>query len=301
MSLPLGVKEIGGLGTPNVLVGYIVEGTDESALIETGPSNVVDEYIEKAALKVSPSTLHWALVSHIHIDHSGGAWKISERLHQIKVGVYTKGAKHLIDPSRLVPSAREALGKILEVWGEVRPVPESRIEVFEDGKTLDVGGKTLKLLAAPGHAPHSAVWYLEDSRTLFCGDALGIYIKTNDSDLIWPTTPPPSFDYELAQLTIGKIKGLKLDCICFPHFGYSTNIERTLSKIDEAFSSWFDLTDRAARNHLSPEQTLEWFLRADRYKHLANDPYRRELFLMDIKGMLIYQSKRLFDRTDYTK
>jgi len=123
---------------------------------------------------------------------------------------------------------------------------------------------------------------------------LGIYVKTDNSVLMWPTTPPPSFDYELARRTIDRIKKLKLDCICFPHFGYSTKIEQTLSEVDEAFASWFDLTEKAAKNHLSPEQTLEQLLKNDAYKRLANDPYRKELILMDLKGMLIYQSKRMF-------
>ena len=272
----------------------MVKSGSEAAIMESGPASCVDEYIERASASLDGASLTSVMVSHIHVDHSGGAWKAVKRLPSIKVMVYEKGAKYLLDPSKLVESAKAALGDIYHVWGDVEPVPGDAVVPLKAGSSVNVGSKTLVLVDAPGHAPHSSVWYLEDDRTLFCGDALGIYVADERGGYIWPTTPPPSFDYELAVSTISRLSQFKVECMCFPHYHYSCDASAAFDAIEQAYADWRRITSEAYAAGLSPEDTLVRILdEAPKYASVSADPYRRSLMLMDIRGMMNYYSRRL--------
>lgn len=290
MDLPSEVVFLGGLGSPRVLSGYLLDGGTEVAIVETGPSKLVGEYLARLGQNVE--RLRWALVSHVHLDHAGGAWRLVELKPKTLVGVYERGYKHLADPSRLAASAREALGEVYEIWGEIRPTPQTNLVSVKDGEAVHVGRLTLRLIAAPGHAPHSSVWYLEDRRVLFSGDALGIYVETANGRFVWPTTPPPSYEYALALETISKIKKLKIDAVCFPHYGYSTRIDELFSLIDDGFKVWGEVTERAYTEGWGLDKTVEELSKHLPLRPLLEDGYLKMLIYMDVRGMLDYHARK---------
>lgn len=287
--LPYDVKPIGPVGNPGIFVGYLIKG-DLAAVVESGPSKTVDEYASQVA--ESTKDLSWILVSHVHIDHAGGAWKLAQRFQTSRVGVYEKGAKHLIDPSRLSDSAKQALGPLYDMWGEIRPVPRDRVVAFADGETVNLGRPTLRLIAAPGHAPHSSVWYLEEERVLFTGDAMGVYIPLNREGVIWPTSPPPSFDYEVSMATIRKLAKLKIDHLCFPHYSYTSEVGPVMEEIVSAYERWFAVTKEGLEKGWSERKTLEEYLAPTRHRELVDHPYLSLLLYMDLHGMLAYHRKK---------
>ncbi|PSN85375.1 hypothetical protein B9Q11_03170 [Candidatus Marsarchaeota G2 archaeon ECH_B_SAG-F08] len=291
MVLPSKIGYLGLIGSPSVFAGYIVRGKDEFALIESGPSKTVDEYLEKVSRVEDLKKLKWVLVSHVHLDHAGGAWKIVEKLPQVSVGVYEKGEKHLIDPSKLSSSAKDALGALFDVWGEIRPTPKERLKPFKDEEVLELGDITLKLIAAPGHAPHSSVWYIEELRTLFCGDALGIYLNLNEKAFVWPTTPPPSFDYNLAMQTIERLAKLKIDFLCYPHYGYTEKVDETFEMVKQAYTFWFDVTKEALEKNIAFEQLITEVVKHFGYEGLIKNTYLYALVSMDLRGMMLYHTK----------
>jgi len=290
MALPNEVHYLGGLGSPRVLAGYLVDGGSEAAIVETGPSNLIGEYLGKVGQKIGKTKL--AVVSHVHLDHAGGAWRLVQQNPRIAVAVYEKGYRHLADPSRLAASAKEALGDVFDIWGEIRPTPTSNLLSVKDGEALHVGGLTLRLIAAPGHAPHSAVWYLEERGIVFSGDALGIYVDVGDAKYVWPTTPPPSYDHALALESIAKIKKLKIDAVCFPHYGYSTDAENVFDLIDYGFSVWDEVTEKAFFDGWSVETTLDELSKHLPIQSALHDSYLRKLLSMDVRGMLAYQARK---------
>ncbi|MEM3670374.1 MAG: MBL fold metallo-hydrolase [Thermoprotei archaeon] len=291
MSLPASVKYLGEIGTPQVLVGYLVTDSGVTAMIESGPSSCVEDYLFKASLTMGSKPNHIA-VSHIHVDHSGGAWRAVEKLPEIKISVYEKGYPYLVNPGRLIESAKQALGAIYEIWGEVRAVPEHAVVSKKSGDTLAVGSKTLKLMDAPGHAPHSSVWYLESERVLFCGDSLGIYLGDSRKGVLWPTTPPPSYDHGLALDTIHKLSQLKVESVCFPHYGYNCDTGPLFDQIKQAYVDWHKITKACFQEGLSAEETLDVVLKeVSDYRSVCSDPYRKRLMLMDVSGVLMYHRK----------
>lgn len=290
MDLPAEVVFLGELGSPRVLVGYAVDGGQEVAMIETGPSRLVEEYFRR--LGQMAARLRWALVSHVHLDHAGGAWRLVELYPKVSVGVYERGHKHLADPSKLSASAREALGDVYDVWGEIRPTPQTNLVSIRDGEAVRVGRLTLRLIAAPGHAPHSSVWYLEDRQVVFSGDALGIYVEANNKSFVWPTTPPPSYDHSLALETIGKIRKLKIDAVCFPHYGYSTKIDELFDLIGQGFRVWGEVTEKAYLEGWGADRAVQELSRHLPIGPLLDNSYLRKLIYMDVRGMFDYYARK---------
>jgi glyoxylase-like metal-dependent hydrolase (beta-lactamase superfamily II) len=181
---------LGELGNPPILSGYLVLKNKKGALIESGPTSVVDEYIYRVKKYIEPEDLKYIFVSHIHLDHSGGSWKFVNEFPEIKVIVHEKGSKHLIDPKKLVEASKTALGKIYSYWGDPEPVPEKNIMPVGDQFFEPEFG--IRIIYTPGHASHSTALYHEETGTLFPGDSAGMLLF-GEGGKIWPAAPPPFF------------------------------------------------------------------------------------------------------------
>lgn len=270
------IVDLGTMGTVPILNGYLIVSEGEAAIVETGPSSVTDEYIRRASEYIEAGKISYALISHVHVDHSGGAWKLAGRLPGIKIAVYEKGARHLVDPSRLIEASTKTLGDIYRVWGEVRPVSGDRVMPLSDSSTLRVGGYELELIAAPGHASHSSVWYLKDEKVLFPGDSLGMLIGGS----IWPAAPPP-FDMELFMQSVEKLRKMNPERICFPHFGCTG-----AGIFDYVVKTYTELNDIVkTRCKASDDQILHDILAMGQYRGIPRSDYFREFLEMNLRGL----------------
>src|SRR5262245_1389810 len=151
-----GVWEIDTLlgGWTRITAGYLIEGP-APVLVETGSQTSVPALL--AALKehgVSPDELAGVAVTHIHLDHAGGVGDVAGAFPRATVYVHQKGARHLVNPERLVSSASRVYGDLLDsLYGRLEPTPAGRIHVLEDDETVDIGaGRTLTTVDSPGHA-----------------------------------------------------------------------------------------------------------------------------------------------------
>ncbi len=213
----------------------IVAGT--VALIETGPSPGVDHLTDAfKQLGISPEQVKHIIVTHVHLDHAGGAGIMARKLPEAKVYVHPKGARHLIDPSRLVAGAKAVYGEHFDgFFGEVLPVTEKRIRTPEDGAKLDLGdGRSLNFIYAPGHARHHLVLHDPSSRGVFSGDALGVRFSALSEflghDFILPSTPPTDFKPDLYVETLKRISKLGIENIFFTHFGKAVGAGAVISR-----------------------------------------------------------------------
>jgi glyoxylase-like metal-dependent hydrolase (beta-lactamase superfamily II) len=218
----------------------------EPAIVETGPTTSFDHVVAGLdALGIGPDDLAHVVVTHIHLDHAGGVGRISEHYPKAAIWVHERGARHLADPSRLVASAERIYGPELLAsrFGTVEPVVPQRIRAVEGGAVIDLGGRTLEVLATPGHAKHHMA--LVDSATgaVFTGDALGIHPP--DAPVLRPATPPPDYDLELAVSSIRAIRerarGSK---VLFSHFGPVDEVDRICDLAERRFRSWTEAVGR---------------------------------------------------------
>ncbi len=164
-----------------------------------------------------------------------------------EVVVHERGARHLADPSRLMASARMVYGDALDVlFGELAPVPASRLRTLEDTGTIDLGdGRRLDSFYSPGHARHHVGLLDPGSGDLYVGDAAGVYVpETGD---LRPTTPPPDFDLDVALRSIGRFASLGPSRLLFSHYGPVTGVQSMLERSAEEISVWVAET-RAARS-----------------------------------------------------
>jgi glyoxylase-like metal-dependent hydrolase (beta-lactamase superfamily II) len=207
-----------GLFDAGSLAVYLFEG-EEPALVDAGTAASAETVMEgMAACGVEPADLEHLVVSHIHVDHSGGASALVEENPDLDVYIHEMTAPHLAEPGALIESSREAMGEHFERMGEQGPVPEETIVgVPDEGLTVEAGGGRLELVHAPGHSPdHLAVWN-PDRQVLFAAECLGMYLERADR---WvPPGTLPNFDVEAIDRAIDRLRGYDPETVVFPHFG----------------------------------------------------------------------------------
>jgi glyoxylase-like metal-dependent hydrolase (beta-lactamase superfamily II) len=188
------------------------------AIVDTGPASSLHHTLEGLEA-AGVERLDWIVLTHIHLDHAGACGHLAERFPDARVVVRVEGAPHLVDPSRLWASAARLYPDMEERWGRMLPVPEERIvAVSTDTMAADLGeGRRLDAVYAPGHARHHMALWDPGSRTLFPGDAVGVFLPGTGG--FRPATPPPEFDLELAVGSIQRLRALGAWRMYPTHFG----------------------------------------------------------------------------------
>lgn len=248
-------------GFENLIASYVLSGKDV-AIIETGPTSSVPNLLiglERAGVK--PEDVVYVAISHIHIDHGGGAGTLLRSLPNAKVIAQQRGAPYLANPEKLWQQSKEVLGKVAELYGEPQPVPPERIIAARDGMTFDLGkGVMLKVVETLGHASHHESYYETLGRGVFSGDAAGIYLKAFDATA--PTTPPP-FRLDVALAALDKLESLKPKALYYSHFGEASDPVGKLHAYAEQLQLWAKI----ARQGIEEKRSLEWV----RQKIVEND------------------------------
>lgn len=202
------------LGYSRGIATYLLESNAGLILIDPGPYTCF-KTLERAIVDLdkNPADVKHIVLTHIHLDHAGGAWAWAEG--NSKVYVHPKGARHLADPSRLLESAQRIYGADMDrLWGDIRPIPQAQIHAAQDEENIYIGEHVFTAWFTPGHASHHIAWQLDN--ILFAGDVLGV--KAEESPVL-PPCPPPDINLEQWQTSISKIQSLSIDEVYLTHFG----------------------------------------------------------------------------------
>lgn len=203
------------MNTPHAIAAYLVVGPEGPVLVETGPGSTLEALKARLAEHgYAPADVRHVLVTHIHLDHAGAAGWWAQQGAQVYV--HHLGAPHLIDPSKLLGSAKRIYGDMMDrLWGDVLPAPADRVTALKDDQIVHVAGLAFNSLDTPGHANHHHVFRLGD--IAFTGDAAGVRLPGNS--LISLPSPPPEFDLEAWQRTLARLLGENFARIYPTHFG----------------------------------------------------------------------------------
>jgi glyoxylase-like metal-dependent hydrolase (beta-lactamase superfamily II) len=230
------------LGRPHVIGSWVVG----DVLIDPGPESCMQTLLDGLAGRVPRAIA----ITHIHLDHAGGTGALLRHFPDAEVWVHERGARHMVDPSKLLASAGRLYGEHMErLWGEVVPVPSERIRVLSGGESLD----GFRVAYTPGHASHHVCYLHEQSGTAFCGDTAGVRIGP-DTPALAPT-PPPDIDVPAWLASIELIESWAPSALVPTHFGRHEDVSEHLRELRESLREMEELA-RAA-----DEQALQRALR----------------------------------------
>ncbi len=222
--------------------GYIATGVldsmDGPILVDPGPTSTLPALVRGLVdLGTSLEDVSAVLLTHIHLDHAGVSGILAEQNPKLRIRVHRAGARHLLDPSRLLASATRLYGDQMEtLWGAIHPVPEGTLIPLDGGEEFDIGGRHIRSLATPGHAVHHMAWLDETTRAAFVGDATGE--RFPDTTMVIPVTPPPDIDVEAMLTSTAAIRDWNPSQLFLTHFGPFHDVARHLDDHDARLRRW---------------------------------------------------------------
>ena len=242
-----GVVEIDTLlgGWERVTAGYLLPGP-APVLVETGSQSSVPTLLEAlSSLGVDAGELAGVVVTHIHLDHAGGVGDVARAFPAATVYVHEKGARHLVDPTRLIDSAARVYGPLLDsLYGRLDPTPAERVHVLGDGEEVRIGpDRVLVAIDSPGHAKHHLGLHDSLSGVLFAGDAVGVRLP--DAGVLRPSTPPPDFDLDLAIGSLHRFAERRPSALALAHYGPLPEPEAVLAEAEETLRRWAAVAEQA--------------------------------------------------------
>jgi glyoxylase-like metal-dependent hydrolase (beta-lactamase superfamily II) len=215
---------------------YLIDD-DRKALVETATSWEANRIVEAVrGFGLTPSDVDAIIVSHVHLDHAGGAGFLLDSMPNATVYVHERGYKHLVDPTKLVASAKQAVGPEAAAFGTMKPIRPDRLRSVKDQEALDLGRHRVRFLDSPGHAPHELTLLDERNRCVYTGDAAGLYFPGDE--ILMPVAPAPSFDLEKNLRTFERLLGLNPKALLFSHYGPHRNPKEAIARMASLYPAW---------------------------------------------------------------
>ncbi len=265
-------------GLRDVTAGYLLDAP-RPTLVECGPALSVDAVLRALAdCGLDADDLAYLVVTHIHLDHAGGAGDVLAAFPQAKVVVSEVGAPHLSSPERLNASSRRVYGPLMDtVYGECTPIASERVHAVADGDLLDLGGgRRLEVLFTPGHAKHHIGVFDPDAGAVFVGDSVGV--KMPGMTRIRPATPPPDFDAVLATRSLRRYREREPARLLLAHYGEVGPAAEALDEAEEQLARWLATAESAWQEHAEVDHIAETLATRFRDDVIATDadPEARE-------------------------
>ncbi len=233
-----------GQERPLFAAAYLIEGAGRAAFVDCGTNYSVPrllEALDKAGM--TPDQVDWLILTHVHLDHAGGAGALVQHLPNAQVVVHPRGARHMIDPAKLQAGAAAVYGEAVmqATYGSLIPIPAERVIEAKDGHVVELAGRPLTCLDAPGHARHHIVIHDARANVFFTGDTFGIAYREfadENRDFIFPTTSPVQFDADALHASIERMLSYQPTAMYLTHYGRVENVARHAAELHELIDAF---------------------------------------------------------------
>lgn len=270
---------------------YLMREAGEVAIIETGTLHSLENLMQTLAqLDIDPSQVKYVIPTHVHLDHAGGAGHMMERFTQAELIIHPRGARHMIDPQKLIEGSIGVYGeaKFHQLYGEIKPVDEARVVIANDLDCHYLGNRELLFLDTPGHARHHFCIYDQKSNGIFSGDTFGSAypaLKQIKRGLI-PTTTPVHFDPIALPASIDRLLSYQPQWMYLTHYGELAEPAKHAASLKQWIEQYVALCEQIAPNDTESEQVLEDALRElmlDEFSAELDRKFVNQLLDVDIK------------------
>lgn len=229
---------------------HLVVDAGRAAFVDTGTAHSVPTLLAALGAKgLAPADVDWVLTTHVHLDHASGAGALMRRLPNARCAIHPRGVRHLVEPTKLIEGSKAVFGRerFHALFGDIVPVPESRVLVAEEGTKIRLGSRELELIHTPGHALHHYCIVDAANALIFSGDTFGLSYRDFDVDgraFIIPTTTPVHFDPDALCRSIDRLMSYAPRSIFLTHYAEVTELERLARELKERVLAFADLGAR---------------------------------------------------------
>jgi glyoxylase-like metal-dependent hydrolase (beta-lactamase superfamily II) len=283
-----------GFFRPQFDASHLIVERGRAAFVDVGTNYSVPRLLaELESRHVAVDAVDHVILTHVHLDHAGGAGALMQKLPNARLIVHPRGARHMIDPSQLIAGATAVYGaeEIQRSYGELVPVPAERIDMANDGHIVDLAGRELLCIDTPGHARHHVCIFDARSRAFFTGDTFGLSYREFDTDhgaFILPTSTPVQFEPDALRASIERMLSFAPEQMFLTHYSRVTGVEKlardlfvqidAMAAIARAHAS-----DANRHTHITDALANLYVTRARAHGCQYNDTRIRELLAMDIE------------------
>jgi glyoxylase-like metal-dependent hydrolase (beta-lactamase superfamily II) len=255
---------------PGLAASHLVVDDGHAAFVDTGAAPAAPRLLAALdELGIAREQVDYLFLTHVHLDHAGGAGQLIQALPNARAVLHPRGAPHLIDPTRLVAGSIQVYGEALyrQLYGELIPIPAERVVIAEDRQRIALGSRSFEFIDAPGHAKHHHCPIDLDYREVYSGDNFGICYRDFDTargPFMLPTTTPVQFDPDALHATIDRLMSYRPQRILQTHFGPVTDLERLAADLHAALVELV----RIAREHARARDRRER-IEADMFSYFS--------------------------------
>lgn len=281
--------DVGLFDTPAYGSVYILD-TERPALVDTGTGYRSETVLAALAeVGIAPADLAAICLTHVHLDHAGGASVLARACPTADIYVHESGARFLRDPGPLWEGTAAVVGERIDYYRKPDPIPEERIVELAAGDTVDLGDHELDVHRAPGHAFHQVVFHDRANDGIFVGDAAGIYVPQLDT--VRQTSPPPGFHLEECLADIEMLQSLDPTALYYGHFG-DLPAENRLAEYAQRLTAWVESVQTRRAELDSDEDVRDFFSRCAETRDIWEVDHARGEERMNVDGVFRYLDER---------